>query len=392
MTEESLREMITIRLYQRTDKVGNDGRAPIYYVLADGRKRKLMSSGRSLDPKHFDNATGFVLRGADNKEKLNAYFKRQMTILDDIIIDLVNEGHEPTFEKVEANYRNNHSNDFVSFAFSELQNEKGSIAYKTYLGYRERLRALKRYKEVIPFNTINHTFLTQYRHSLIAAGRRPNGYYQDFATIKKFYKLAVIKGLAKGNPFENFKLEKEETVRAWLTKEELQKLFDLMNGKLLDDNGQPIMLTDAVKNTLQHFMFSCFTGIRFGDKKRFDATNIVDGRIHMKTSKTGKHITIPFNEQAQELLPHILGRKLKEKNGRVNNDLKECILAAGITKSISYHCSRHTFAINCILAGIDIITVRDWLGHKSVTTTEIYAKIAAQFKDESMRKMSNYFG
>lgn len=63
---------------------------------------------------------------------------------------------------------------------------------------------------------------------------------------------------------------------------------------------------------------------------------------------------------------------------------------AGIKKHITYHCSRHSFAINCIILGIDIITVRDWLGHSSVTTTEIYAKIAQQHKDENMKKWDNF--
>ncbi|HPH46595.1 MAG TPA: tyrosine-type recombinase/integrase, partial [Chryseolinea sp.] len=76
---------------------------------------------------------------------------------------------------------------------------------------------------------------------------------------------------------------------------------------------------------------------------------------------------------------------------RVNDDLDTCMKAVGIEKHITYHCSRHTFAINCIINDIDIITVRDWLGHKSVTTTEIYAKMADQYKDQNMKKLNNFF-
>jgi integrase/recombinase XerD len=90
------------------------------------------------------------------------------------------------------------------------------------------------------------------------------------------------------------------------------------------------------------------------------------------------------------LLEAVLSRKLKEGNHRVNRELATCMEKAKISKEVTYHCSRHTFAINCILLGIDIITVRDWLGHKSVTTTEIYAKIAEQFKDRNMKKWDNF--
>ena len=66
----------------------------------------------------------------------------------------------------------------------------------------------------------------------------------------------------------------------------------------------------------------------------------------MKTSKTGKNVNIPFNDQAKSLLESVLGRKLKQRNKMVNKDLKACMKAAEIKKIITFHCSRHTFAIN----------------------------------------------
>lgn len=382
--------MFAIRLYQRIDKVRHDGTAPIYYVLANGRERKYISTKRYLKPQHFDNETGLVLRGADNSIKLNAFFKRQMTRLDDIIIDLINDGQEPSFDKIEARFLNNNGLDFISFALEELEKEKGILSNKTYVGYKNRLVNLKNYQSVIPLNAINHNWLTSFRNHLILNGRRTNGYYQDFATIKKFYRLAIVKGIAKGNPFENFKLEKEETTKAWLNKEELNMLYSLSLNTYKNKDGNIETITDAERNSLRHFLFSCFTGIRFGDKLSFDVNNIVDGRIQLKTSKTGKLINVPFNDQAQALLPFVLERGLKQSNSRVNTDISNCIKVLKINKHITYHSSRHTFAINCLLLGIDLITVRDWLGHKSVTTTEIYAKIAAQYKDESMKKFSGF--
>ena len=112
---------------------------------------------------------------------------------------------------------------------------------------------------------------------------------------------------------------------------------------------------------------------------------------YIEPAKTGKPIMIPFNDQARELLPMVLERPLKKKGNRINNELRLCMLLAGVDKHITYHCSRHTFAINCVLLGIDLITVRDWLGHRSVTTTEIYTKIAQQYKDENMKKFNNFY-
>lgn len=370
-----------IRLYQFANKTKPDGTAPIYYCLAKGSKRRYILSEISLQPKHFDNASSTVLRGAQNSTKLNAFFKIQLARLHDIVIDLINAGHEPTFERVQAKFNNNTGNDFITFALDELAKEKGTIEFKTYEGYKNRLENLRKFKHDIPFNEINHNFLTTLRQHFIRNGRKPNGYYQDFAVIKKFYRLAVIKGHAKGNPFEHFTMEKEETIKAWLTRQELLKLEELLSGK---------KITEAEKNTLRHFLFSCYSGIRFGDKQAFSGGNIIDGRIQLRQRKTNNHVTIPFIGKAEQLVPYVLNRSLKQSNSRVNTDLENVMKVAGINKEITYHCSRHTFAINCILAGIDIITVRDWLGHKSVTTTEIYAKIAASYKDKSALKLDSF--
>ena len=381
-------EMISIKLYQKKGKKRIDGKSPIYYVLTKGSERKLIATKKYLQPQFFDNEKGIVLKGADNSIKLNAFFKREMTRLDDIMIDLSNEGKEITFERVEAMFNNDFSKDFIPFLQKELKLQRGLIADKTYVGYQSCIRNLIKYQPEIPFNKISYEWLTQYKHYLVTVKKRKtNGYYQDFATIKKFWHIALTKGEVKSNPFKDFKLQTEETQRNWNPKAELLKLYDLLNDRVPTDK----IVTEAVKNTLRHYLFSCFTGLRFGDKKLFGNVNIVDDRIQLKTSKTGKIVHIPFNDQARELLEAVLARPLKQSGSRVNDDLDKCMKAVDIKKHITYHCSRHTFAINCIINGIDIITVRDWLGHKSVTTTEIYAKMADQYKDQNMKKLNNFF-
>lgn len=373
--------MLSIKLYQVRVRPRKDGTCPIYFVLSEGSERRFISTKVYLAPHHFDNDTGQVLRGAQNMGKLNSYFQIQLGRIHDIVMELENKGLEATFERIEAKFNNKSGDDFITFALEELEKERSIIEFKTYQGYKNRLENLRKYKATIAFNELNHSFLISLKRHFALKGRKPNGYYQDFAAIKKFHRLAVIKGLASGNPFEQFTMEKEETVKSWLNREELIALESLIGTD---------KITGAEKNTLRHFLFSCYSGIRFGDKQVFNETNVVDGRIHLRQRKTSKHVTIPFSEQAERLLPDILERPLKQSNSRVNTDLETCMEQAGINKKITYHCSRHTFAINCILAGIDIITVRDWLGHKSVTTTEIYAKIAASYKDASVLKLDHF--
>ena len=71
--------------------------------------------------------------------------------------------------------------------------------------------------------------------------------------------------------------------------------------------------------------------------------------------------------------------------------LKEWMEAAGITKHITYHCSRHTTALLAISAGADISAVKDVLGHGSITSTEVYAKVALENKIEAVNLFNGVF-
>ena len=60
-------------------------------------------------------------------------------------------------------------------------------------------------------------------------------------------------------------------------------------------------------------------------------------------------------------------------------------MAAGITKDITFHCSRHTFAVLMLNFGADIFTVSKMLGHRELATTQIYARVLDKKKQEAMK-------
>ena len=62
-------------------------------------------------------------------------------------------------------------------------------------------------------------------------------------------------------------------------------------------------------------------------------------------------------------------------------------MKAGITKVVTFHCSRHTFAVLQLANGTDIFTVSKLLGHKDLKTTQIYAKLMDEKKKEAMNKI-----
>lgn len=74
-----------------------------------------------------------------------------------------------------------------------------------------------------------------------------------------------------------------------------------------------------------------------------------------------------------------------------NKCLKKIAAAAGIEKKISYHTSRHTFAVLALTAGGDIYTVGKLLGHTSINSTQVYADVVMETKVEAISRISSYF-
>lgn len=64
---------------------------------------------------------------------------------------------------------------------------------------------------------------------------------------------------------------------------------------------------------------------------------------------------------------------------------------AGITKNVSFHTSRHTFAVLTLAAGSDLYTVGKLLGHTSINSTQVYADVVMETKVETISRISNYF-
>jgi site-specific recombinase XerD len=67
--------------------------------------------------------------------------------------------------------------------------------------------------------------------------------------------------------------------------------------------------------------------------------------------------------------------------------LKQWVLKAGITKHITFHCARHTFATMLLTYGTDIYTASKLLGHKEIRTTQIYAKIVDAKKEDAVNAL-----
>jgi integrase len=248
---------------------------------------------------------------------------------------------------------------------------------------------LETFTRNLKFADLNEKFLEDFKEYLLTTKSRKsdkatlskNSAVSYFNKVKTALKQAYKDGIlqtdlnAKINP-----IKATETKREYLTIEELNRL-----AKTPCNN-------DLLKRSA---LFSALTGLRFSDiqKMVWGEIEYIEGQgyfLHFSQKKTKGVEVLPISEQAYSLLGERKEPTAKVFEGLTysayhNKHLFQWIGAAGITKNITFHCFRHTFATLQLFNGTDIYTVSKMLGHRDLKTTQIYAKIV----DDAKRKAAN---
>lgn len=163
-------------------------------------------------------------------------------------------------------------------------------------------------------------------------------------------------------------------------------------------------------SSLEHvrdlFLFSCYTGLAYCDVIRLTPKNVVvgvdgDKWISINRAKTNTPSKIPLLPGAVAILNKYVNNPVVEISGIllpvmsnqwINVYLKELAKLCDIPKGLTFHCARHTFATTVTLTnGVPIETVSKMLGHKSIKTTQHYAKIVDKKVSDDMRALKMKF-
>ena len=141
------------------------------------------------------------------------------------------------------------------------------------------------------------------------------------------------------------------------------------------------------------FLFSCMTGLRRSDILRLTWGDIHKQgdftRIIFRQKKTEGQEYLDITPQAAQLMgdPKGINDPIFEdihSPSCTNKAVQEWVLNAGIHKKISFHCARHTFATMMLDLGTDIYTVSKLLGHRDLSTTQIYVKVLDKNKQKAV--------
>lgn len=291
------------------------------------------------------------------------------------------------YERDQLKERENAEKSFIAY-FKQLANERKKSNHDNWISAYKYLDNFA--VKDITFAQVNEKFCNDFKRYLLTVPSNKsskvtlsqNSAVSYFNKVKAALKQAYKDGLLKQDL--NAKIEpikQAETQRNFLTLEELTKL-----AKTETDNT-------TMKNAA---LFSALTGLRYSDIEKLVWSEIehVKGQgyfIRFQQQKTKGIETLPISEQAYSFLGKRKGPMDKVFAGLNDRDryyhFPIWVGKAGITKDVTFHCLRHTFATLQLSHGTDIYTVSKMLGHRELKTTQVYAKIIDQTKREAADKI-----
>ena len=296
------------------------------------------------------------------------------------------------YEKEQLKIKEQGEQNFVAY-FKTLADQRKASNHDNWVSAYKYLDTFT--KGRLRFADLNEKFCNDFKTYLLTtqSNKSSKVTLAQNSAVSYFNKLkAALKQAYKDGYLPNdlnAKIEpvkQAETRRNFLTIEELNSLVKT-------ECNNPLLKRAA--------LFSALTGLRFSDIKNlvWGELEYIEGNgyfIKFKQQKTKGVEVMPISEQAYSLLGNSKEPTDKVFEGLTysayeNKHLYQWIGAAGITKDITFHCFRHTFATLQLSKGTDIYTVSKMLGHRELKTTQIYAKIIDHTKREAADKIKLNF-
>ncbi len=382
---------LNILFYPKKLKSDTDGKAMIYVRVTINGKRAEFSLGRRIDEQRWDSRGG-KLRGTTTEvSNFNRFLDNVRNRLFEIYDGLLKERRNISAPIIKNIYLGKEGKEYMVLEiFQEHNDEIESLVGKgftkgTLKRYKAAYKHLSDYiqynyhRNDIPVRSVDLKFITGLEFYLKSKKNcEHNTAIKYVVNFKKIMRIAYANEWITKDPFFHWKASWKTKEKQYLTQTELDTL----------QNKKSFM--PRLELVRDIFLFCCYTGLAYSDVKQLQFEHIVigingDRWIKMARKKTKAMSSIPLLPTAERIIekysrhPHVINGKgvlPVLTNQKSNAYLKEIADVCGIRKNLTTHLARHTFATTVTLSkGVSIATVSKMLGHRSLKTTQIYAKV-----------------
>ena len=382
---------------------GKNGKAAIYVRIVVNRSRSEIALKRLVDISDWNPAKGMAKPKSESLKSLNSYLEQTRGHLSSYYQEFQLQKKLVTADALKNKFIGVEEQEHTLCTLMDYHNlhMKEVLAAGTIKNYYTTVRYLKEFvvkqfkKKDIYLSELDYQFITNFEYFLRIyqpidhhKGMENNGVMKHLERFRKMIRLAVKLAWMDKNPFEFFKLKMQKFDRGYLSNEELlaieQKVFDIQRIQYAKDL----------------FVFSCYTGMAYIDVMHLTPNNIMlgmDGNHWIKTirEKTDTSVNVPILPKAALIIekyrnnPRSIARGTLFpviSNQKLNSYLKEIADLCNIKSHLTFHLARHTFATSITLSnGVPIETVSKMLGHTTIRTTQIYAKVVERKVSDDMQ-------
>jgi site-specific recombinase XerD len=400
-----MRTNMNLLFYLKKRSNYESGPVAIYLRFTVDGHRAEASAGKTCEPSRWNVQSGRANGTKEDVRVLNAYLdKLQANVQELHHLMTVNE-EMVTAEslknrfigKVEKSRTlitvfDDHNAKMESLVGQEF--EKSTLQrYKTCLMHTVDFMQWQYKISDIPINKINFAFLNDFEYYLRSVRKcGNNSAIKYIKNLGKIVRICLGNGWLTVDPYLNYKPKQKAVHRQALSNEELQKMYKRK------------FTIDRLCVVRDVFVFCCYTGLAYVDVhklKRSEMVKGIDGNlwIHTSRQKTDTLSRIPILPVALSIIrsydkhPQCVAEDTLlpvMSNQKMNAYLKEIADLCGISKLLTFHIARHTFATTVTLNnGVPIESVAKMMGHTSIKTTQIYAKVMDRKISEDMQVLQN---
>lgn len=391
--EQEKRSTFKLLFYLKKNEPKKNGNVPVMGRITIDGIPKSFSTKLDINPNNWDLKHGRVLGKSAQALGTNLKLDNIRVRINKIYDDMLKDEGFATSQKVKLSFLGVGVMDNAILKVFKDQNEdfermvsKGKRSQNTYNKYKTVYNHLNEFikeryhREDLAFRELTSDFIREFDFFLrIDKECTHNTVWVYTMPVIALADLAIKKGLIRQNPFEDYEISMEETDRSYLLKENVEKLMLLKPSK------------DKYEFVKDIFIFSCFTGLSYIDIQKLKWSNIqsfFDGHqwIISRRKKSDVASNVRLLEIPKRIIEKYRGLTRNDyvfpvpSNATCNSHVKKMIEEAEIVteQKITFHTARHTFATMFLTEGVPLESLSKMMGHKNISTTQIYAKITSQ--------------
>ena len=381
----------SLLFYLKKQKVYASGPMPVYMCITVNGKRAEVSAGRDCEPSGWNSHAGRGIGTKSETRALNSYLDTLQTKVMNAHQQLIGASKEITAEKLRDQFIGRAEKAYYVVALFNEHNDQvkaligNGFEANTLKSYRSSFKHLSAFVQHhygivdMDVKNLNHAFIVNYEFYLKTvckcSGVSAAKYIKH---LKKIVNNCLANKWLSDNPFINYRSKAKAKEKEFLMPQELEAI------------AIKRVTIDRLAQVRDIFIFCCYTGLCYADVQKLQRHQIatgIDGEqwIFTTRQKTDTSSRIPLLPIAADIVskyadhPQCSNKNLVLpvlSNQRMNSYLKEIADICGVTKTLTFHMARHTFATTVTLSnGVPLETVSKMLGHNSIKTTQHYAKI-----------------